>query len=152
MGILLTLTASQMIILMDGFRHQQSPGEIRQGFWLMHSCSITSWEAAWEAGHLHKPGSAVAHGPNRTATGRTGSPSKKLSSRVSSGNRDGTWPCWVLFRLPLMQALQRDGGSPDNSWLEQSKPGTNPQPTCKGPHFTLWLSDSFLPCWLEFSL
>lgn len=34
--------SDQMSIWVDGFRHQQSPGEIRQSFWLLHSCSTTS--------------------------------------------------------------------------------------------------------------
>lgn len=92
----------------------------------MQSCSTMSWKTAWETGLLHKPWPVAAHGPKMTIMGSTGSPSKKLSSRVNSGNKDRTWPSRVPFRLPLMQGLQRDGGSLDSSWLEWSIPGRNP--------------------------
>lgn len=132
-GIL--LTASQVNIRVDGFRHQQSPGEIRQDFWLMRFCSTTSQEAAWEACLLHKPGPAAAATQGRQPLAVLSATGKKLPSMVSSGSRDGTWTSRVPPKLPSTRTLQRDGGYPANCWLEQSVPGRNPRAYLKRAPF-----------------
>lgn len=93
-----------MNIRVDGFKYQQSPGEIMQDFWLMSSCSTTSREAVGEACLLHKPGPAAGCHLQRTTTG------EKLPCKVNSSNRDGTWTSQVPWRLPSKQVLQQDGG------------------------------------------
>lgn len=126
MGILLTLTASQMNIWVDGFRHQQSPGEIRQGFWLMHSCSTMNWKAAWEAGLLHKPGPAAARGPRGqpraalAATVRSCLPGSAVATEMGFGHPKSPLGChWC-------RPGRGTGGSPDSSCLEWRVPGRNP--------------------------
>lgn len=60
---------------------------------------------------------------------------KKLPSRVSGGEGDGTGTSQVLFSLPVTHELQRDRGYPASSWLEQSIPGRNPRAYLKRAPF-----------------
>lgn len=54
--------------------------------------------------------------------------------------------------VPSACVGEEKGSSTAYSRLEEYYQGGLPEPTWKGPHFTLWLSDSCLPCWLEISL
>lgn len=110
-----------MNIRVDGFTHQQSPGEIMQDFWLMSSCSTTSGEAVGEACLLHKPGPAAGCHPERTTAARSCLARLTAATETELGHPKFPGGCHQS------RCCSGTGACPANSWLEGNVAGRNPR-------------------------